>query len=140
MSDLISVVLPTFNGEKYLRESLDSILAQSYANWELIIVNDASTDSTLNIANEYAKKDKRICIINNESNQKLPKSLNIGFANAKGGYLTWSSDDNRYKPQAFEKMLNVLKTNPNFDMVHCDFDYINENGEKIKECKVSLLI
>lgn len=132
-SDLISIVLPTYNGEKYLRESLDSILAQSYTNWELIIVNDASSDSTLEIAKEYANKDKRISVISNQSNQKLPKSLNIGFANAKGAYLTWSSDDNLYKPKALEKMLNALKSNPDSSMAHCDMDLIDEDGKVMHE-------
>ena len=144
MSDLITCVLPTYNGEKYIRESIDSVLAQTYENWELIIVNDASTDGTLEIVKEYVNRDKRIFIISNETNQKLPKSLNIGFAKAKGEYYTWTSDDNAYKPQAFEKMLNVLKTNPNFDMVHCDMDYIDENGkiaqELIVDCSLETLL
>ena len=136
MNDLITVVLPTYNGEKYLQESIDSVLAQTYENWELIIINDASTDSTLDIAKEYASKDKRITIISNESNQKLPKSLNIGFANAKGKYYTWTSDDNAYKPQAFEKMLQALKQDSSADMVHCDVTLLYENG-KTKSFKVN---
>ena len=59
-TDLISIVLPIYNGEKYMRESIESIIMQSYQNWELIIVNDCSTDNTAEIANEYVKKDKRI--------------------------------------------------------------------------------
>ena len=135
MSDLISVVLPTYNGEKYLRESIESVIGQTYENWELIIVNDASTDSTLNIAKEYANKDKRVFVISNETNQKLPKSLNIGFANAKGEYYTWTSDDNLYKPQAFEKMLGALKQDASADMVCCDIEYIDENGKTIQMCQ-----
>lgn len=133
MSDLITCVLPTYNGEKYIRESIDSVLAQTYENWELIIVNDASTDGTLEIVKEYANRDKRISIISNETNQKLPKSLNIGFAKAKGEYYTWTSDDNAYKPQAFEKMLNALKQDSSADMVCCDVDHIDENGKIAQE-------
>lgn len=144
MSDLITCVLPTYNGEKYIRESIDSILAQTYKNWELIIVNDASTDGTLEIVKEYAGRDKRISVINNETNQKLPKSLNIGFAKARGEYYTWTSDDNAYKPQAFEKMLNALKQDSSADMVCCDIDIIDENGKKMREitadCSVESLL
>ena len=104
MSKLISIILPTYNGEKYIRESIDSILNQTYKNWELIIVNDCSTDQTPTIVDEYATKDSRIKIINNAMNLKLPKSLNIGFKEAKGEYYTWTSDDNIFKPTALEVM------------------------------------
>ena len=77
---LISIVLPSYNGEKYLSQSIDSVLGQSYSNLELLIVNDASKDSTLDIARHYEKLDTRVKVINNEVNQGLPKSLNMGFA------------------------------------------------------------
>lgn len=62
MEELISIVLPVYNGERYLRESIDSVLNQTYRNWELIIVDDCSTDSSAKIAREYTKKDKRIYV------------------------------------------------------------------------------
>ena len=71
---MISVILPVFNGEKYLQQSIRSILEQTYENWELIIVNDCSTDNTEEIAQRYAKIDKRIRVINNLENKKLPAS------------------------------------------------------------------
>ena len=95
-SPKISVVLPVYNGERYLRESLDSILAQTMGDFELIVVDDCSTDATSVILAEYAVRDSRIRIIRNAENQKLPRSLNIGFAEARGEYLTWTSDDNVY--------------------------------------------
>ena len=84
MKDLISVVLPVYNGEKYLRESIDSVIAQTYQNWELLIVDDCSTDSTALIAKEYAEKDSRIHYYLNEKNLRLPRNLNRGFSLAKG--------------------------------------------------------
>lgn len=125
----VSIILPTCNGELYIKESLDSILKQTYTNWELIIVNDCSSDSTLDIINEYKSIDSRIKVINNEVNLKLPKSLNIGFAQAKGEYFTWTSDDNIFKPQAIETMVNFLEKNPNVDLVSCKYDEIDENGK-----------
>lgn len=85
----ISIVLPTYNGEKYLKQSIESILGQTYTDWELIVVNDCSTDSTQEIIDFYRKKDTRIRTIFNYTNQKLPESLNIGFREAKGEYFTW---------------------------------------------------
>ena len=71
----ISIVLPTYNGEKYLKQSIESILGQTYTDWELIVVNDCSTDSTQEIIDFYRKKDTRIRTIFNYTNQKLPESL-----------------------------------------------------------------
>lgn len=128
MYKLVSIVLPTYNGEKYIRESIESIINQSYANWELIIVNDCSTDNTLSIVTEYAQKDARIRIINNIDNCKLPKSLNIGFREANGEYFTWTSDDNMYKSNAIEVMVNELNNDHAVDFVASKYDEIDENG------------
>lgn len=123
----VSIILPTYNGEQFLRDSIESVLKQSYTNWELIIINDCSTDNTLNIANEYAKMDNRIKVISNEHNSKLPASLNVGFRNATGEYYTWTSDDNMYKPKAIQKMVEYLDENPNCDLVSFNFDFITED-------------
>ena len=80
MNDLISIVLPVYNGAKYLRESIDSVLAQTYTNWELLIVDDCSGDETPEIAREYAEKDPRIHYYRNEQNLRLPRNLNKGFS------------------------------------------------------------
>lgn len=108
MNDLISIVLPVYNGEKYLRESIESVIAQTYQAWELLIMDDCSTDGSAEIAKEYEAKDSRIHYYRNEQNLRLPRNLNRGFSLAKGDYLTWTSDDNRYKPQAIEKMHAAL--------------------------------
>ena len=125
---VVSIVLPSYNGSKYICESIDSILSQTFYDWELIIVNDCSTDNTLDIAREYAAKDDRITVINNEVNQKLPASLNIGFRQAKGKYLTWTSDDNIYKPSALKEMYEFLECNHHYKMVCCDMDIIDSDG------------
>ena len=108
MDDLISIVLPIYNGEKYMKQSIDSVINQTYANWELLIVDDGSTDNTAAIAREYAEKDNRIKYYKNPQNMRLPKTLNRGFSLATGDYLTWTSDDNYYYPTALEKMYTTL--------------------------------
>jgi hypothetical protein len=125
---LISIVLPTHNGTRYLRESIDSCLAQTYQNWELIIVDDASTDETpVQVAN-YVARDRRVRSIRNASNRKLPASLNAGFALAKGEFLTWTSDDNCYRPNALAEMLSCLKERNSADIVYAQFTVIDEQG------------
>ncbi|MEY8324117.1 glycosyltransferase [Lachnospiraceae bacterium 54-11] len=131
---MISIVLPTYNGEKYIEETINSILEQTYKDIELIVVNDCSTDGTLNIINKIADSNDRIAIINNKKNQKLPRSLNIGFANANGEYYTWISDDNIYKNDALEKMYYYLLEHKDVDIVCTEYELINEKGERIGPC------
>lgn len=136
MEALVSIVLPVYNGERYLRESIDSVIAQTYQNWELLILDDCSTDSSALIAKEYVSQDKRIKYYKNESNLKLPGNLNRGFSLATGDYLTWTSDDNRYKPQAIECMVNTLASN-NGDFTFASCRVIDENGNEIEYIMVS---
>ena len=128
----VSIVLPVYNGEKYLRESLDSILTQTFSDWELIIVNDCSTDGTQNIIEEYVSKDSRIRTIKNSINQKLPESLNIGFRISTGEYLTWTSDDNMYRPEALEVMTNYLDREKDCYMVCTAMDIIDSLGNYVQ--------
>ena len=130
---LVSIVLPTFNGERYLRQSVDSCLAQTYRNWELIIVDDASTDATPQIAAEYAEQDARIRVVHNTQNRRLPESLNVGFAYARGQYLTWTSDDNYYAPTAIEEMVEFLNQHPEKGMVCADYVAVDANGVFVEE-------
>ncbi len=124
----ISVVLPVHNGEMYLKDSIESVLKQTYTDFELIIIDDNSTDSSVEIAQSYATMDSRVFYYRNEVNLKLPLSLNKGFSKTKGEFLTWTSCDNLYLPGAFEKMLSTLETNPKVDLVYTSMQIINENG------------
>jgi len=124
---LISIILPTYNGSRFIRDSIESIIKQTYKNWELIIVDDCSTDDTLTILKEYEKQDSRIHVISNLVNKKLPASLNVGFQYAKGEYWTWTSDDNIYKEDAIEYMTNYLNKNSDVDLLSCNFDIVTED-------------
>jgi glycosyltransferase involved in cell wall biosynthesis/GT2 family glycosyltransferase len=125
----VSIILPTYNGSRYIRESIASCLNQTYRNIELIIVDDCSMDATPQIVRSL--KDSRIKYIRNEKNQRLPRSLNIGFAAATGDYLTWTSDDNQFLPDALEKMLGCLQKNRDVDFVYADYYGVYlETGKK----------
>lgn len=123
---LISIILPVFNGENFLQKSIESCLNQTYQNLELIIVNDASTDNSLRIALNFAKKDERVCIHSNASNQKLPASLNIGHRMAQGKLMTWTSHDNFFNPSAIEKMVKAIEETE-ADVVYSDYSIVEEN-------------
>ena len=128
----VSIVLPVYNGADYLAESIESVLNQTYANWELIVVNDCSTDNTLAIASYYAIKDARIKVFSNKENLKLPKTLNAGFERATGVYYTWTSDDNKYKSNALNEMVKCLEKNPDAVMVYADYTTIDSKGYSIE--------
>ena len=130
----VSIVLPCYNGAGFLSQSLDSVLAQTFRDWELIIVNDCSKDNSLEIMQEYAAKDSRIRVINNEHNLKLPATLNRGFQEAKGKYLTWTSHDNRMGETMLEEFVNYLDQNPDKGLVtSCYAAFSLKTGEQLYE-------
>lgn len=128
----VSVVLPTYNGAQYLEQSIQSVLSQTHQDLELIIVDDCSTDGTSEIIQRFARQDSRVKVIRNAENQKLPRSLNIGFRQASGDYLTWTSDDNFYQDTAIEVMVQALEQNPEFGMAYCDMACIYEDGIQLR--------
>ncbi len=130
-SPTVSIVLPVYNGEKYLSYSIESVLAQTFPSWELIIVDDCSTDNTPIIAKEWAATDERIRYTRNETNKKLPASLNVGFSLARGKYLTWTSDDNLFREDALSLMVAALDANPQVDLVYCRMQRIDAEGKPI---------
>jgi polysaccharide pyruvyl transferase CsaB len=127
----VSIILPVYNGAAMVGEAIESILQQTYKQFELIIVDDGSTDATGAIVDSYAQKDCRIRVIHQE-NQKLPRSLNNGFAMAHGEYLTWTSDDNRLKPDFLIRMVECLSRHPDWDMVYANMDIIGEDGYPLR--------
>lgn len=122
----ISIVLPTYNGAAYLRESLDSCLQQTFRDLEVVVVVDGSTDETEAILNSYS--DPRLRVVQQE-NQGLPTALNAGFAQARASFLSWTSDDNIYLPEAMQVMWDHLQRHPRAPMVCTDCLIIDESGK-----------
>ncbi len=127
MSGLISIILPVYNGQQFLNSSIESCLNQTYQNFELIIIDDCSTDDSYAIAQISKKKDSRIKLFKNKKNSGLPATLNFGHKHAMGNYITWTSDDNIYEPNALEKMLFNLK-NSKAAFVYANCKVIDEKG------------
>jgi glycosyltransferase involved in cell wall biosynthesis len=125
---VISLILPVYNGERFLKESLDSIFAQTFADFELICVDDCSTDATPQILAEYASRHPRMRVLTNRVNSKLPASLNNGFRVARGAWFSWTSDDNIMRPQMLERLIATARANPDCAIVHSDFTLIDEDG------------
>lgn len=125
----VTVLMSVYNGEKYLREAVDSILNQTFKDFEFLIINDGSTDKTLDILQSY--KDPRIRIVNNKKNIGLTKSLNKGLKIAKGEYIARMDADDVSLPKRLQFQVNLM--NKNKDTVLCGTNTlsINETGEKI---------
>lgn len=126
----ISIIMPTYNGSRHISKAIESCLQQTIANFELIIVDDGSTDNTHNIIEAYRKNDSRVKIIKNERNMQLPASLNIGSDLAKGRYLTWTSDDNIYAPSALEVLLHAIEA-AGADIAFASYTMMDEAGEPL---------
>ena len=127
---LISVVLPVCNGARYIGEAIDSVLAQTWQDWELIVVDDGSADGSGAIAAQYAAGDSRIRVITQE-NQKLPRALNRGFREAFGEFFTWISADNRMLPACLAAMAEALRHSPDTDMVTGNMFLIGPTGKRL---------
>lgn len=114
ISPVVSIVLPVKNGAQYIGKAIDSILNQTYTNFELIIIDDGSTDETVKIVNQY--KDSRLRLISQE-NQGVAKAANRGFALSKGQYITRHDHDDISLPTRLEKQVQYLETHPECGMV-----------------------
>ncbi len=123
MEHLISIVVPVYNSQQYLSNCLDSILNQTYHNLEIVLVNDGSTDNSLNILEEYQKKDKRIKIISTE-NHGVSHARNVGIQNVTGDYITFVDSDDILEIDTIETLYKDIIDN-NADLVQCNH-YINE--------------
>jgi len=128
----VSVIMSVYNGERYLREAIESILDQTMKDFEFIIVNDGSTDKTSKILEEYSRKDRRIKIINNMKNIGLTKSLNIALKVAKGDYIARMDADDLSLPERLEMQMNFLIKNRNVGVVCCNVVLIDSEGNLIR--------
>jgi glycosyltransferase involved in cell wall biosynthesis len=115
---LVSIVLPTYKRAHVLPLAIESVLAQTYPNWELLVVSDNSPDHTEAVVKSF--DDPRIRYFRNDTNLRLPRTLNRGFALARGDFLTWTSDDNMLAPEALARMVQALQTGE-ADFVFADY-------------------
>jgi glycosyltransferase involved in cell wall biosynthesis len=128
---LVSVIMPAYNAEKYIGKAIESILQQTFVNFELIIIDDFSTDNTYDLITKYRKKDKRIIILRNGRNLKLSKTLNKGILYAKGKYIArMDADDWSYKYR-LEKQYTFLEEHKDVGIVGGAMKIVNEKDHII---------
>lgn len=123
---LVSIALCTYNGEKHLKQQLDSILAQTYSNLEIVIVDDCSTDNTFSIASNYAEKDSRIKCFKNETNLGFNKNFERAIGLTTGEYIAISDQDDIWLPHKIESLLNNIESKW---LIFSNSSYINDDNE-----------
>jgi len=131
MSPIVSVVMPVYNGEKYLEEALKSILCQTLTDFELIVVNDSSTDSSSFIVEEFARQDSRIRFYNNERNLGLPQTLNRGLELVRGDYIARMDQDDISLPERLEKQIQYMQTHLEMDICGSWAEVIGDRAGEI---------
>ncbi len=136
----VSIGLPVFNGEKYLAETLDSILAQTYRDFELIISDNASTDNTGSICESYVAKDSRVRYYRNKTNVGVSANFNRVFHLSSARYFKWAACDDICAPDFLEKCVKVLDANPSVVVCHSKTGRINDHGKPAGNYDLNLRI
>ena len=128
----ISIVIPMYNAEKYIKETLDSVFAQTYKNYEVIVVNDCSKDNGLKIVEEYQKKHKNLKIINNEKNLNVAESRNKGIQAAKGEWIAFLDADDKWVENKLEIQIQKVKEN-NSSLCFASYYFIDDDGTDLNK-------
>lgn len=135
MEPLVSIITPLYNSEKYIAETIESVLAQTYSNWEMIIVDDCSKDNGARIVEEYQKKDKRIKLYWNEINKGVSYTRNRAIDLSQGKYIAFLDSDDLWKKEKLEKQIKFMEQN-NIVLSYTAYEKMNEDGSKRGEIRV----
>ena len=128
----VSIIVPMYNAEKFIGKTIESVLAQTYQNWEMLIMNDVSTDNSLAIVSVYAKKDERIKIVNTEKNVGVVKGRNFLIDLASGKYIAFLDADDYWHNEKLEKQIKFMKEK-NASISCTEYTRVKENEEKIND-------
>jgi glycosyltransferase involved in cell wall biosynthesis len=128
---LVSVIMPVFNGERWLGAALDSALAQSFRSFEIVVVNDGSTDTSLPIAQERAERAPGMIRIINQPNAGLPAARNSALAQARGQYLALLDADDLWRSDHLERIMTEFERDPDLGLVHANIERIDADGRRI---------
>ncbi|MEH2137345.1 glycosyltransferase family 2 protein [Nostoc sp.] len=134
----LSIGLPVYNGEKFIKEAIDSLLAQTFEDFELIISDNASTDKTEEICRAYAEKDKRICYYRNDKNIGCARNFNRVFKLSSGEYFKWAAYDDLHAPDFINKCVEVLDQDPSIILCHSQTYFIDEEGSFLQNYNIKL--
>jgi teichuronic acid biosynthesis glycosyltransferase TuaG len=126
---LVSIITPLYNSEEYVKETIESALSQTYNDWEMIIVDDCSTDKGPGIVQEYAEKDSRISLIKLTKNSGAAVARNTAIKVAKGSYIAFLDSDDLWTPEKLEKQIQFMEEN-DYSFTFTSYQQITEDGKK----------
>jgi glycosyltransferase involved in cell wall biosynthesis len=129
---LVSVGLPTFNGERHIAEALDSLVAQDYPNFEVLVSDNASSDGTLAIVERYAARDPRVRVLRNPANIGAPANFNRVFRDSTGPFFMWAADDDRWEPTYVTACLAALRDHPAAVLACTQIRFMDEAGQTVE--------
>lgn len=129
MNCLVSIIMPCHNGEKYIRDAISSVLSQTYSDWELLVIDDNSTDNSVNIIEDFCKKDARIKLLHTEKSSGMPATpRNVGINVASGRFIAFLDCDDIWLPTKLEHQLPLFETK-NVAVVFSYYAKMNDSGE-----------
>ena len=132
MSPLVSIITPNYNCARFIAQTIESVLAQTYTNWEMLIVDDCSTDGSYEIAQEYAQKDSRIKVLRNEKNSGAAVSRNRAIEASSGEYVAFLDSDDLWLPEKLERQLKFMQEN-NCDFCFTEYEHIDEENKGLHQ-------
>lgn len=135
LQNKVSVIMAAYNSERYIREAVNSVLAQTYADLELLVVDDCSTDGTYDILQECAAKDARLQLLRNKCNQGCAPSRNRALAACSGSFVAFIDSDDVWQPQKLEQQLQFLQER-GADLVYTNYRMIDDDGNLLKHRSV----
>jgi len=130
---LVSVIIPVYNGERYLAETIESVVAQTYRNWELIAVNDGSPDNSRVILEEYARKHPDRIRVITVKNGGVSRARNTGVSNARGTYIAFIDQDDLWDARKLERQLDQFRANRDLGLSFTNESIIDEHGSRTRE-------
>lgn len=133
---MVSIIMPAYNSSRFIKDSILSVLSQTYSDWELIIVNDHSTDDTVDIVNSLLEKDRRIKLLyNHDTTRGAYFSRNLGLRSAKGRFICFLDSDDKWLPEKLERQLDTMISG-GYYVCHSGYFRISESGTLINSVKV----
>ena len=127
---MVSIITPSYNSSRFISQTIESVLSQTYQNWEMIIVDDVSPDDSNDIIEEYIKKDSRIKLIKLEKNSGPAIARNKAIKEAQGRYIAFLDSDDLWMPQKLEKQINFMQNN-HYELTYTNYETMNEDGNKL---------
>jgi glycosyltransferase involved in cell wall biosynthesis len=131
MAPRVTILMPVFNRERFVNEAIESVVRQDFPDFELLVVDDGSTDQTPDILEAWGKRESRIVVIRSERNQGIPAALNLGLAHARAGYVARLDSDDLMMPGRLAAQAAILDSDPQVVLVSCAYDTIDAEGRYI---------